>query len=73
VPEDWMEVNIKLFRQAIEDKRIVTIGGLNIKVEELLKLAEKVDRTSVSEGYMVFEGPGIQFYVKENKIFKVTM
>ena len=67
-----MTVNVDLFKLGLKDGKIVSIGGLKEKLDELLELSEKVEWLYPSGDYTIFEGQGIRMYVKENKIYKVA-
>ena len=71
MPNDWVAVNISLFRRAIIDKRLNTTA-LTMSVDALLTKAERINSIFLNRFNAVFEAPGVRFYVKDGAIKKVV-
>jgi len=71
VPKDWEVVNIELFKRAIKDKRI-NLSGLGASYEEVVNLSLRVDQIIRNRINVIFEAPGIRFYVRDNRIIKIV-
>jgi len=71
LPNDWEKVNIEMFKRAVKDKRI-NLAGLNASYDEILEMTEKVDQIIRNRMNVIFEAPGIRFYVRDNRVVKIV-
>jgi hypothetical protein len=60
-----------LFKRAIKDKRI-NLSGLGASYEEVVNLSLRVDQIIRNRINVIFEAPGIRFYVRDNRIIKIV-
>ncbi len=68
VPEDYKEVMLNLFKKAIKDGKITSIG---IKQRDLTDLTDNVCKIEEIGEYTVFQSNVHRFYVKNNMIHKI--
>jgi hypothetical protein len=71
VPKDWETVNIELFRRAILDKRM-NLSGLAQNPAEVYELSKKVNAVIRTRFNIIFEAPGIRFYVADGRVSKIV-
>ncbi len=72
VPSDWQALCIRYFVQGVEDNKIlVTIP--RVKQRELLGLVIGVRAMHVEPNYTVFISDDHEFYVYQNKVFKINL
>lgn len=68
VPNDYKEVMLDLFKKAVKDGKITTVG---IKKKKLIDLIDKVIKIKDIGQYTVFQSNTHRFYVKNNIIYKI--
>lgn len=71
MPDDWVAVNISLFRRAIIDRKL-NLSGLTLTIDALLSSTEKIHSIFLNRYNVVFEAPGTRFYVKDGAIKRVV-
>ncbi len=69
VPEDYKEVLLELFKKAIEDGEITSVG---IKKKDLISLTKEVYGLEIIGEYSVFQSISNRLYVKNNKIARIV-
>lgn len=72
VPKDWVQVNVKLLQNGIENGKIKSVTGITETPEEIKHLSKSVKSVFRNRINTVFEGTGVRIYVKENKIYKIV-
>lgn len=70
VPRDHELVNIALFKQAIKDNRL-NVSELKMSNDEIIALTEGVNQLIRNRKNVIFEAPGVRFYVRDNRILKI--
>ncbi|MDK2866232.1 MAG: hypothetical protein PWP51_858 [Clostridiales bacterium] len=71
VPKDWEAVNIALFQRAIFDRRL-NLSRLVQTPAEVYTLSQKVNAIIRTRYNVIFEAPGIRFYVNDGNISKIV-
>lgn len=71
LPEDYSEVLVRQFRQAVEDE-MIKASAIKINTDQLIELTSKVYKLEkVCKQYVSFQSHTHRFYVKNNNIYKI--
>lgn len=72
IPEDWLDININLFKMAVKDGRISSSVDKKLDFDGLKRLVKGVETVFRNKVNTVFEGNGYRLYVKDNRIYKIV-
>lgn len=70
IPEDVEELQLKLFKKAVKDKKI-EFGISNMKKEHLLKLAEMVEKIECHGDHSMAKGEAFILFIFNNRITRI--
>lgn len=71
VPSNYEEVLLNNFKQGVMDKKIKS-SVVKLKHQDLLKIAETVEKIESIHTYTVFQGKKYRMYVKKDNVFKIV-
>lgn len=71
VPEDYEIINIRLFKQAILERKVFLVNN-EYNHNQLVELVQDIYRFYNDGGFVVFESQSKRFYVKQNKVYKIV-
>lgn len=71
VPEDYKDIQIKLFIRAVEDRKVIYYSSIKIKYDDMVRIAREINVVEAFNDYTIFESHCYKLYVRENKIFKM--
>ncbi len=71
IPDDYEAVTIKLFKEAVKDKKVMLMNNKTYCYSKLLELIEHVYGVTIENGVVIFNSVDRLFYVKQNKIVQV--
>jgi len=71
IPVDYEAVAIKLFKEAVKDKKVMLTNNKIYCHSKLLELIEHVQGVTTDNGVVIFNSAELIFYVRQNKIVQV--
>ena len=71
IPDDYEEIILHLFLKAVEGNKIIG-SGLKISQKSLKGELLKVNKVEGLTDHFIFQSNTNRFYVKNNKVFKIT-
>ena len=70
VPSNYEEVLLDNFKQGVMDKKIKS-SVIKLKHQDLLKIAETMNKIESIHTYTVFQGAKYRLYVRKDNVFKI--